>query len=73
MRITIAKRGRLEGIKTEYNRDGSVARVTYVFREFDLAAVPNIESACKDFGNLLQVQTLKRNKQWLNKVRIQGM
>lgn len=69
----MAKRGHLERRRTQYNRDGSVARVTYVFHEFDPADVPDIEYACEVFDNLLQVQDLSLNKQWLTKVRIQGV
>ena len=54
MRIVMAKRGALKRHRIEYSADGSIARITYEFYQFDPADKPN--NTCEVFNDLLQVQ-----------------
>jgi hypothetical protein len=63
----MAKRGALKRRRIEYSVDGSIARITYEFYQFDPADKPN--NTCEVFDDLLQVQGYYKKKQCLTKVR----
>ena len=57
MRIVMAKRGALKRHRIEYSADGSIARITYEFYQFDPADKPK-----EVFDNLLRVQDQSSKK-----------